>query len=450
MIDLKHRVKEFIGIDKAIFYTIMGRLIQGVSGIVAVYFIANYLSSSEQGYYYTFGSILALQVFFELGLSNIITQFTSKVFSKLELKNNAIVGDEENLSYLSSILQLSLNWFIASAIFLFIFLSIVGSVFFSNTQTDNVMWFYPWILTSFSTSILLIVIPYISFLTGLNKVEFTAKIRFWQYLSQLIFLILFFVSQFGLYSKALSNLLSVVLVIIILYKSPYLFVLKELQKKIGSKRIDYLKEIFPYQWKITISWLSGFLIFQLFNPIIFAFDGSVSAGKMGMTLVMLTGIQTIAISWISTKVPLFTKLATSNEFYELDNVFKKTFWQSTLLCFLGLFLFCLFIYLLDLYKVMYIEKFLDQKNILLLSIATLSNHIMSSLAIYLRSYLKEPLMKMSILIGVLMALSSYVLGKSFGVDGVVFGYFFIMTFICLPWTIIIYKKCKINWQKIDK
>lgn len=131
MIDLKLKAKKLIGIDKAIIYTIMGRLVQGVSGIIAVYFVANYLSSSEQGYYYTFGSILALQVFFELGLSNIITQFTSKVFSKLELKNNRIIGDEENLSYLSSILQLSLKWFIVTSILLFIFLSIVGSVFFS-------------------------------------------------------------------------------------------------------------------------------------------------------------------------------------------------------------------------------------------------------------------------------------------------------------------------------
>ena len=67
----------YIGIDKSIAYSSGGRVVQGLTGLASVYFIGTFLSPEEQGYYFTFGSVLALQVFFELGLHNVLTQFTA-------------------------------------------------------------------------------------------------------------------------------------------------------------------------------------------------------------------------------------------------------------------------------------------------------------------------------------------------------------------------------------
>jgi len=63
-----------VGIDKSILYTSSSRVIQALGGVVAILFVAKYLTGLEQGFYYTFGSIVAIQVFFELGLNGIITQ----------------------------------------------------------------------------------------------------------------------------------------------------------------------------------------------------------------------------------------------------------------------------------------------------------------------------------------------------------------------------------------
>ena len=57
-----------------------------------------------------------------------------------------------------------------------------------------------------------------------------------------------------------------------------------------------MQEIFPFQWKIALSWISGYLIFQLFNPVLFATEGSKIAGQMGMTMVAISGISSISIS----------------------------------------------------------------------------------------------------------------------------------------------------------
>jgi len=37
----------------------------------------------------------------------------------------------------------------------------------------------------------------------------------------------------------------------------------------GPYEVDYKNEIFPLQWRIGLSWISGYFIFQLINPLLF-------------------------------------------------------------------------------------------------------------------------------------------------------------------------------------
>lgn len=56
-------IKDKIGIDRAIFYTLLNRTLSISTAVFTIVFIIKFLSSDQQGYYYTFGSIVALQVF---------------------------------------------------------------------------------------------------------------------------------------------------------------------------------------------------------------------------------------------------------------------------------------------------------------------------------------------------------------------------------------------------
>ena len=62
------------GVDRPVAYVILGRGWSVLAGPITLYMIASFLTRDEQGYYYTFGSILGLQIFFELGLSYVILQ----------------------------------------------------------------------------------------------------------------------------------------------------------------------------------------------------------------------------------------------------------------------------------------------------------------------------------------------------------------------------------------
>lgn len=125
------RILKSVGIDKAIGYSSMARVIQAAGGLFTVFFIAANLSGDEQGYYYTFGSILALQIFFELGLGGIIIQYVAYEFAKLELSDNIITGDGRSLSRLASLLKLFSKWYgLVTALF-FIAVYFGGRYFFS-------------------------------------------------------------------------------------------------------------------------------------------------------------------------------------------------------------------------------------------------------------------------------------------------------------------------------
>src|ERR1700712_5391903 len=72
-----HAIRRSLGLDRAVVFTILARGWSSLAGIATLLLIARFLSSAEQGYYYTFGSLVALQMLFELGFSFVILQMAS-------------------------------------------------------------------------------------------------------------------------------------------------------------------------------------------------------------------------------------------------------------------------------------------------------------------------------------------------------------------------------------
>ena len=87
-----------VGADKAIQNVLMGKIWNLGATPLTLLFVIWYLSPKEQGYYFTFASLQALQVFFELGLTGVIMQFASHEMAKLEwTKENILAGDERKM-----------------------------------------------------------------------------------------------------------------------------------------------------------------------------------------------------------------------------------------------------------------------------------------------------------------------------------------------------------------
>ena len=77
--------------------------------------------------------------------------------------------------------------------------------------------------------------------------------------------------------------------------------------------MSWRKEIWPFQWRIAVSWMSGYLIFQLFTPLLFKTHGPEVAGQMGMRLQMIGAMNVATMAWISTKAPTYGRMVAKNQ-----------------------------------------------------------------------------------------------------------------------------------------
>lgn len=449
MLNIIIKLFKKFGIDRSIFYTTLSRFIQAIGGIISILFVAKYLSGTEQGFYYTFGSVLAIQVFFELGLNGIITQYVAHEVSHLKWSDKVtLIGENKYLSRISSLLHFSIKWYSSFAFILLTTLLIVGFIFFNkyDLPNGNIDWKAPWVLLSISTSISLLATPILSFLEGLGKVKEVAKIRLIQLLICLGILWGGLFLGGKLYVAGVNSLAGIIIVLLFVFFGDFKKILINIWKINISERVDYKKEIFPFQWKIALSWISGYFIFQLFNPVLFATEGAVVAGQMGMTLAALNGVLSLSLSWMTTKVPLFSGLIAQQKFNQLDHIFNKTLIQSSTINGLGLVTLFALIVGLRYFNYPLGDRFLPYLPLTFMIIPIFLNHSIASWATYLRCHKQEPFLIPSIVGAITTSISTVVLGKYFGVVGMTMGYC-ILTFLGgYVWGFIIFKLKKAAWH----
>src|SRR6202040_761144 len=103
--------------DRAVVFTILARGWTSLAGVGTLALIARFLSPPEQGYYYTFYSLVALQIVFELGFSVVILQTASHEAAHLTIAaDGTITGPVAAHARLASVLQKSVRWYSIAAV----------------------------------------------------------------------------------------------------------------------------------------------------------------------------------------------------------------------------------------------------------------------------------------------------------------------------------------------
>jgi hypothetical protein len=186
--------------------------------------------------------------------------------------------------------------------------------------------------------------------------------------------------------------------------------------------IDWRQEVWPFQWKIAVSWISGYFIFQLFTPVLFAYRGAVVAGQMGMSLQAMGGVFNVSLAWLSTKAAPFGRLVAKRSYDQMDSIFFRTVAQAVSIAFLGFAVLWSGAYALHAIHHPWSRKILDPVCLLFLVVASMVNVLVNAQAVYLRAHKEEPFMALSVLGACLCALSALVLGRYYGALGVCVGY----------------------------
>ena len=253
--------------------------------------------------------------------------------------------------------------------------------------------------------------------------------------------------DFKLYVTGIGSLLSNCVWLYFVYRMGLHKVLINIWKIHVVEKVSYMKEIFPYQWRIALSWISGYFIFQLFNPVLFATEGAVVAGQMGMTMQALNALMALTQSWINTKVPVLSGLIANKKYIELDSLFNKTMKQM-----LAIGTTLLVAFVITIFAIQHIDllmrfgnRFLPIIPLILMAWSSWTLFPVNCWATYLRCHKKEPLLLNSVVVGILCCLSTITFGNLYGLYGMVIG-FALLRFVSLTWIHHIYVTKKKEWH----
>lgn len=409
------------------------------SGLITTLMVAKFFSQEEQGYYYTFLSVLSLQIFAEFGLGIVLSSYASHEWAHLNLDDEGhIRGNQGSLSRLIDLGVFAKKCYAKISAVSFLLLVFGGSLFFLMKSAHNIhLWLMPWSFLSLLTAITLYLVPFWSILEGCNQIENVYIFRLIQALVAGLVTWGAIYFGLGLWAMSLAGFTGILLIYALMQRRYKNFFSTIFYNEAFESKINWKYDILPMQWRIGVSWISGYLTFSLFVPVIFYFKGPVLAGQTGMTLAFVSAVTGVITGWISPKAPSFGILIAQSKFDELDRMFYRLSIRVVLIAISMAVIIWLGISYINIFELPIAERLLPPlPSAFFLGGAVIlcSGLPMST---YLRAHKKEPLLLVSILCGIFTSITVFISAKYYSIDIMAIMYFssiLIFTpFILLIW-----------------
>lgn len=270
-------------------------IVGGVAGSVVA---LTQLTAVEQGYYFTFSSLLNARILFELGSSSAL----SHVFSRASRTWHDTDGE------LGPLVRFAFAWHALAAALILLFGVTLGVGVLSQEGLPNDEWQLAWLLSLVAQAVATLLAP-----AGPLVQAFALPIEYWRYRravqagAALVFPVALFLGA-GLYSVPIAGAVTVGLTLVLLYR-PYGRTIASLlvRAKLPGRRRAI--QLIVFQAKVAIGWIAGNYLFFALNIAIFGRLGATTAGRLGIVVAALTTITAIVSAFHLTQVPELARRA---------------------------------------------------------------------------------------------------------------------------------------------
>lgn len=445
------RILRFTGVDRSIAYVLLSRVWSALAGLLTLYVIAHFLRPDEQGFYYTFSSILGLQIFFELGFSYTVMQCVSHEKAHLVwTEYGTVEGNVRAKQRLAALLRVALRWYGAAAMLSFAVILPAGLIFFQQSSPlhSTVAWRIPWVWLAFASAVMLFASPFFAFLEGAGLVAQVALVRLATNILTSFSLWLALWRGWALLASPIVATVGIVCSAVWLAKRWRNYFADLLRTRSAGTVLNWRLEIWPFQWRISVTWLSFYFMSQLAIPVLFRYQGPVAAGQMGLSLSLVLVTQAVGVAWMSTKAPQFGVYVAKGEFEALDGLFFKTLKQALSVLFFISLALLLAIVVLNRTGSPYRLRIVTPVTFLFLLGRMIVDCTAYFLSVYLRAHKQEPLLWVSVLIAILVGGSTYIFGRFWGSAGVAKGNF-AAVLLSLPLVVWIFLQKRRSWHGLS-
>ena len=444
-----HRLRRRIGVDRAVFYSVLSRAFSTAGNLVTIPLILTRLTAVEQGFYYTFGSILAMQVFLELGFGQVAIQMVAHEAAHIRIDlNTGISGENACLDHFSATVGFIRRWYIVLAIIIGLLLFPAGVWFFSASSVGfSVNWLGPWSIMAFSTAAGVVVRSLSAIVEGMGFVAESIRVNLWGGAVQVLLTIVGLLAGLKLYAVPIASLVALTVNFAFVWHLSKT-VVRDASNHGKHIRIDWKEDVLPYQWRIALSWMSGWFIFSAMLPVVFRQLGPAEAGRFGLAVSISTFISTFAINWSSTKAAIYGQMASRKDWKAMDALFWRVAPQAVgIAAVASIFALMLVPHLGDLIP-RFAGRVPDSGVLFLLCSVTVMNQVISAEAFYLRAHKREPFLANSIFSGLAMGIGLFCFTHASVLSIAVM--YTALTVVGLIWASVVFVYCRFHWHSITQ
>jgi len=432
-----------VSITKDVMFTLLNSFWRIISGPVTLLFIPLFLTSETQGFWYTFMSLSALTIFADLGFTTIVTQFSAHEFAHLTLNKETglFEGDEIAIKRIGSLFRFVMKWSLTVGAIGFPIILCIGFVMFQG-KSLHVNWVLPWCIFILSSGLSFANGTMLSFFEGCGQIAAIEKNKLIGSILATISVLTLLYFGFNLYSLAITTLLNIIVNISLLYVrfGKLIFQIIKVSKNFTANwKADFLRLI----WKYALSWSSGYFIFQIYTPLMFHFHGPVEAGRVGISVALVTAAFSIANVWLYVANPKLNMLASLRDWGAMDKLLAKSLALSVLTFSIGASFVLLFIYFFP--HLAILERFLGIVPMSYLFGSWVLLIVISGLALYLRAHKEEPMVVISILTAIYIVITTFLVIKYMPPKYLFLG-FLTAQILGLPATIAVFIKKRREWH----
>jgi len=412
-----------------------------IAGMGTVILIPRYLSETSQGYYYTFSAILGVLVFFELGLNQVVAQIAAHDAAHISRdKTGRLLPNKQGFARLRALLRFTYTWSRWAATLFFLSILPLGLVFFQrHGALPTLEWIKPWTILVLFAAANLYQASRLAFMEGLGFVGQIARLRLAQSMIGYLTMWAVLVTTESLYAAVVVPAISATGTALWLrFSDNPARGLMATADNVNVFSISWREEVLPLQWRIALSWISSFFIYQAFVPMAFASQGAAEAGQLGLGLNVFTAITTVAMSWVMSRSPRFATLVAQQQRDELRATFRQAFLYSFGATILLVASVIFAIWVINLLEWQIARRLPSLGITTALGCAAIGNSAVFSMANFMHAHKQDPLAIPSATTAIFVIIVAYY-GMQSSVFVAITAYAAIICLIFVPWTFTIFR-----------
>ncbi|HEY5415951.1 MAG TPA: hypothetical protein VIK41_14030 [Gemmatimonadaceae bacterium] len=439
--------------NRPAFFSVATRGVQSTTALITIVFVGRFLTLESQGYYYAILSFVAFVMLGEFGLNYAVMQSASHEAAALT-GDRAAPMYERVITRLRALLFGAMRFTAYTTSLAVVLVAAIGTRTFVGSRTPGLpsaAWAGPWVLAILGVAASQQLAPRFALLEGTGGAAAVWRFRMQQELAIAATLWTALALGFGLWSLGIAYTTRFIYSTIWLRSHSAAELLRALVHgdASASPPSNYWRtEVWPFQWRIGLSVVSGYFIFQLLTPIVFALDGAHAAGQFGMTMAITNGLLTATTAWLNSQAPLYGRLIAQRDYGELNREFTRAVGSSFVVVVAAAVAVISVVTVLAARRHPISMRLLPPLPFALLMASTVINHLIFALAVYLRAHRREPLLIPSVAGALLTALTIYLTARSGNLVWVT-GSYLALTALGGLVTLIIFISRSRSWHALD-